>query len=190
MVRGRARGKHKSIYRSKGVDLIRIFSLDLSVSSTGWAYYDSTTKTVLGCGKIQTNKKDFVSEDERINHIVDEIRKIIEDLSVGKKQAEIIGIENQFVGKSFSIMVLRKLLGCVVRMAYKELHIGVVYIAPTSVKKYVTGKGKADKSEVAEVIKEKYYDPGEYSDKPGKNKTSDIYDAIGIAIALGETLND
>ena len=73
-------------------------------------------------------------------------------------------------------------------MSYKEYGLEVMYIAPTSVKKFITGSGKAKKDDVAKVIRENYIDIGEYSDSTGKKKTSDIYDAISVAIAVGCTI--
>ena len=61
--------------------------------------------------------------------------------------------------------------------------IDIDLIFPSSVKKLVTGNGRAIKEDVAKYIQENYIDIGEYSDKQGKNKTSDICDAISIAIA-------
>ena len=87
-------------------------------------------------------------------------------------------------------MILRKLLGATIRMIYKEYGLETRYITPTSVKKLMTGNGKASKEEVAEHIRTNYRDIGSYSDKAGKNKTSDIYDAIGIAVSVGNQIKE
>ncbi len=152
------------------------------MTSTGYSVVDNKENVILS-GKIETKKDKFESEDERINYIVDEIKNIIKKY---ENKIELVGIENQFISsRTATIMVLRKLLGAVCRMVYKECSIKTVYLAPTTVKKIITGSGRAKKDEVAKYIQENCIDIGEYSDKTGKKKTSDIYDAIGIAIAVG-----
>ena len=68
-------------------------------------------------------------------------------------------------------MVLRKLLGATMRMIAKN-NLTIEYLAPTSVKKIVTGNGKATKGDVAKYVQDNYINIGEYSDKSGKNKTN------------------
>ena len=75
------------------------------------------------------------------------------------------------------------------RMITKN-NLTIEYLAPTSVKKIVTGNGKATKEDVAKYVQDHYINIGEYSDKSGKNKTSDIYDAISIAIAVRKEFGD
>lgn len=167
-----------------------VLGLDLSITSTGYAFVQvdkGMDIEVLEHGKIVTKPKDFECEDERINYIVNEIFSLY---SHRKKDVSIIGVENQFIsGRTSTIMVLRKLLGAVCRMAYHECKLDIEYIAPTSVKKTITGSGRAKKDEVANIIREKVIDIGEYSDKAGKNKTSDIYDAIAVALSIYERVS-
>lgn len=66
-------------------------------------------------------------------------------------------------------------------MSYYEYGTKINYYSPTTIKKCITGKGNSKKDLVAETIKDNYINIGNYSDT-GKNKTSDIYDAIGVAI--------
>lgn len=169
---------------------MNILALDLSITSTGYSIVsiegkDKNTCKVKKWGKIETKPKDFKNEDLRINYIVDTISDIIKDSG----EIDILAVENQFISpRANTIMILRKLLGAVCRMSYKEYGLEVMYIAPTSVKKFITGSGKAKKDDVAKVIRENYIDIGEYSDSTGKKKTSDIYDAISVAIAVGCTI--
>ena len=136
------------------------------MTSTGWAILEDDK--VIDYGKINTSIKDFETEDERINYIVDMIQEHTTDL-------DCVGIENQYISsRTNTIMVLRKLLGATMRMITKN-NLQIEYLAPTSVKKIVTGNGKATKEGVA---------------KSGKNKTSDIYDAISIAIAVKKEFGD
>lgn len=131
-----------------------------------------------------TETKDFKNEDIRINYITDEIKRYIM-LFNKEYKIDFIAIENQFVSfKNSSILPLRKLLGSVCRMAYKELNISIEYISPKEVKKTLTEKGNATKEEVAGKIINEYINIGEYIDKSNKNKTSDIYDSVGVAISI------
>jgi crossover junction endodeoxyribonuclease ruvC len=151
------------------------------MTSTGWAILEDDK--VIDYGKINTSVKDFETEDERINHIVDMIQEHTTDL-------DCVGIENQYISsRTNTIMVLRKLLGATMRMITKN-NLTIEYLAPTSVKKIVTGNGKATKEDVAKYVQDHYINIGEYSDKSGKNKTSDIYDAISIAIAVKKEFGD
>ena len=80
---------------------MRLLSLDLSISSTGYSVYEVIEKNsfeILTYGRIPTNKIDFLfndeySEDLRTNYIGDIVNTIIEDFSIDK-----IVIENTFVG--------------------------------------------------------------------------------------------
>ena len=145
------------------------------MTSTGWAILEDDKVT--DYGKINTSVKDFETEDERINDIVGMIQENRTDL-------DCVGIENQYISsRTNTIMVLRKLLGATMRMIAKN-NLTIEYLAPTSVKKIVTGNGKATKEDVAKYVQDHYINIGEYSDKSGKNKTSDIDDAINIAIAV------
>ncbi|SFN18632.1 Holliday junction resolvase [Peptostreptococcus anaerobius] len=145
------------------------------MTSTGWCVIEDFK--VISYGKINTSPKDFTTEDERINYIVDKIESVMDNITF-------VGIENQFISnRTSTIMVLRKLLGATMRMITQK-GICVEYLAPTSVKKIITGNGRAGKEKVAKYIQDNYIDIGEYSDKAGNNKTSDIYDAISIAVAV------
>ena len=67
--------------------------------------------------------------------------------------------------------------------------IRLIYLTPSEIRKKLMNNGSATKEEVAEYIRKYYeYDDsiqnlGEFNDKPNKNKNSDIYDAISIALA-------
>ena len=58
--------------------------------------------------------------------------------------------------------------------------------APLEIKKKITGKGNSTKLEVFQKLAilyandEVFLEIGDFSDKSGKDKTSDIYDAISI----------
>lgn len=160
---------------------MRYLGLDLSISSTGYSVIEVVKDKIeiIDWGKIVTKKGDFENEDYRMNFIANEISNIIHKWGI-----ELVVAENQFIsGRTSAIMPLRKLLGYVCRLVYHEYKLRIEYLAPLSVKKRITGTGGATKEMVAKKIQEEYKDIGEYSDKAGKKKTSDIYDAIAVVIA-------
>lgn len=155
---------------------IKILGLDASLSCTGRCILEKNN--VISYGKIQTKKSDFDNDLQRLKHITDEIEKI-----AIQNKIKIAALEDSIpVKSSRSVMQLNILKGELIR-ALQMNQIDIDLIFPSSVKKLVTGNGRATKEDVAKYIQENYIDIGEYSDKQGKNKTSDIYDAISIAIA-------
>jgi Holliday junction resolvasome RuvABC endonuclease subunit len=67
--------------------------------------------------------------------------------------------------------------------------IVVTHKSPSEIKQAVTGRGNAEKEEVAAELLRIYKDNskvqsiGPFSDKSNKKKTSDIYDAVAAAHA-------
>lgn len=158
-----------------------IMGLDLSLSSTGVSIINCDGK-IWATHRITTEKKNYINEDVRLNSIADSISFILKSYEGKIKR---VAIENQYISRnSPSIMSLRKLLGVVARMIYKEHNIDIEYYAPTTIKKEIAGNGKASKEDVANAIYEtyKYSLLKKYSDRQGKDKTSDIYDAIAVAL--------
>lgn len=153
-----------------------ILGLDLSLASSGRCIFSNNK--VISYGKITTKKQDFENDLDRLKHIADEIQLIINEHEI-----EYAVIEDSVPAKhSRSVMQLNILKGEVIRtLTLNFIPVGLIF--PSSVKKLVTGNGKASKEEVAEYIRANYIDCGEYNDSQSKRKTSDIYDAISIAIA-------
>lgn len=156
------------------------------MSSTGYCVMDSNkdTMSIIKTGVVQTKKGDFENEDLRIIHICKEISNIIIEYKVD----EVI-IEEQFLARnSKTVLLLRKMLGALMYAIY-ELNVKVNYLYPTTVRKLVLNNGKAKKEAVAEYIRKRVIDIGEYSDKAGKSKTSDMYDATALALAYHIQIN-
>lgn len=153
-----------------------ILGLDLSLSSSGRCIFSNNK--VITYGKIMTKKKDFEDDLDRLKYIADEVQQIINE-----HQVDFAVIEDSVPAKrSRSVMQLNILKGEVIRtLTLNFIPVGLLF--PATVKKLVTGNGKSSKEEVAQYIRENYIDCGEYDDSQSKKKTSDIYDAIAIAIA-------
>lgn len=156
-----------------------IMGIDASLSSTGYCVLSSTDNVeILKTGVIQTKKDEFENEDARIFHICKNLLKIMIDNKVEK-----VAIEEQFMSKnSRTVLSLRKMLGAIMYAVF-DLGIDIDYLYPTTIRKLLLDNGKAKKEEVATYIRKNIIDVGEYSDKAGKKKTSDIYDAIAVAVA-------
>ena len=166
---------------------MRLLSLDLSISSTGYSVYEVIEKNrfeILTYGRIPTNKIDFLfngeyCEDKRTNHIGDVVNTIIQEYQIDK-----IVIENTFVGGNNSIsMSLKKLVGVVSRVCY--LHgIVPIYMLASQWRKILNIKGKKNEKKILtyEYVKENIIDIGELK-STGKDKNEDIYDSLAIGYA-------
>jgi crossover junction endodeoxyribonuclease RuvC len=178
-----------------------ILGIDGSLSSTGWCVHDGNT--VIAVGKIVTknkavtkknSKKEIVKEYTEQEKQEEEDRRIMSICEAligigGKYNIDAISMEGQFVGgieSKKTALQLSRLRGAIMIM-FKLNNIPIKYISPPTVKKIITGKGNCDKEVVANMIITMYHNNpivkniGPFIDKQCKDKTSDIYDAIGIA---------
>ena len=167
---------------------MRILSIDPSLSSCGYAIIDSFNRSIVKINRITTSQKDG-DENQRIYIITKEIENIIKN----DNEIQEITLEDGFVKFAGSSLKLGKLRGALIFNA-QNIGIKVYSQEPTETRKNLGLKGNAKKEDVAAKILELYpnllEDIGEYSDKPGKNKTSDMYDAVCIGIAhLNKTSN-
>ena len=166
---------------------MRLLSLDLSISSTGYSVYEVVEKNsfeILTYGRIPTNKIDFLfngeyCEDKRTNYIGDVVNTIIQDYQIDK-----IVIENTFVGGNNSIsMSLKKLVGVVSRVCYLQ-GIVPVYMLASQWRKILGINGKKNEKKIAtyEFVRDNIIDIGELK-STGKDKNEDIYDSLAIGYA-------
>lgn len=166
---------------------MRLLSLDLSISSTGYSVYEVVEKNsfeILTYGRIPTNKIDFLfngeyCEDKRTNHIGDVVNTIIQDYQIDK-----IVIENTFVGGNNSIsMSLKKLVGVVSRVCYLQ-GIVPVYMLASQWRKILGINGKKNEKKIAtyEFVRDNIIDIGELK-STGKYKNEDLYDSLAIGYA-------
>lgn len=167
---------------------MRLLSLDLSISSTGYSVYEVVEKNsfeILTYGRIPTNKIDFLfngeyCEDKRTNYIGDVVNTIIQDYQIDK-----IVIENTFVGGNNSIsMSLKKLVGVVSRVCYLQ-GIVPVYMLASQWRKILGINGKKNEKKIAtyEFVRDNIIDIGELK-STGKDKNEDIYDSLAIGYAF------
>lgn len=170
-----------------------ILGLDLSISSTGFSVIQDGE--IVKCGRIVTEGKDlspkskkhldyeyFYSnqhEDWRIYYISRIIKELIAEYDI-----DTLCIEDQYLGKNpKTALTLSKAKGSVVYVGL-DSKAEVHYLKPTEIRKLLNNKGGSDKELVSLHIRRNYIDVGEFSDKIGKLKTSDIYDAIAVCLAF------
>lgn len=111
-----------------------VLGLDLSLTSTGWAIDAADERRKWGV--IKTSKRGAA----RLDHIDDAITRIIE-----VEMPDLVVIENYAFGKSQSMAAIAE-LGGVVRLSLHRMGYRYIAIAPTTLKKFVTGKGQAEKA--------------------------------------------
>lgn len=148
------------------------------MASTGYSVFDNGS--LAKYGKIPTTAKGFKSEDLRINYIVNIIENIINEYKVDK-----VVCEDQFTSVNpKTTLVLRKLIGAIVRMSYGH-NIDITYYYPAQWRKILgINKGKAKDKKLAaynylyerEIFTEKFI-------QSGVKKNDDIVDSICIGIA-------
>ena len=155
-----------------------LLSLDASISSTGYAIFNEGK--LVTYGKIITEKKKFETEDLRINHICDEIKKLLLNYKIDE-----VVCENQFVSVNKStILILRKLIGAIVRTV-NEFNIEMIYYSPAqwrSLLKINSGKSIDKKEKAYRFLVNNNIIDFKFIPK-GVNKNDDIVDAICIGIA-------
>ena len=111
-----------------------VLGLDLSLTSTGWAI--DATDGRRKWGVIKTAKRGAA----RLDYIDDAITRIVE-----QEMPDLVVIENYAFGKSQGLAALAE-LGGVVRLSLHRMGYRYIAIAPATLKKFVTGKGQAEKA--------------------------------------------
>lgn len=125
--------------------------IDTSYTGTGFAIRTNdgiTFKTIVTKPEDWKGDKD---ETDRINYIRDEILKSI------PPNAEVM-IEDVFIGggKMAGASLRLSLLAGSVRSALRDKNIPFTTVPPTAVKKFITGKGQADKELIMMLVFKKY----------------------------------
>ena len=128
-----------------------ILGLDLSSSSTGFGILDKEGKAI-EYGQIRPSATQ--SHGAKYTFIANKVRDLIDEFGVKE-----VVLERYFVGgfKTQGTFICAELRGCVkmiIAQEFPEVTI-VEEIFPSSLKKIVTGNGKATKQEVGEAILQK-----------------------------------
>ena len=147
-----------------------IVGLDVSMTDTGYSVLDSDGTPIV-LSDVKPNKKVVVRDIDRQLFILDTLTKNIEQDTMMADKVVIV-IEDYAFGSQVGKMFTRaELVGMIKRMLFlKDYEIYLV--APTSMKKFITGIGNARKQEVIAAAKEKYGFEG---------KNDNICDALCLA---------
>lgn len=140
------------------------YGFDLSLSCSGIAIIDIDSLEPRLITSIETDPKQ--NHGERLYEQYNFIGKVVNVFKPEK-----IYIEKGFSRHAVATQAIFKMVGCV-NMLLKEYE--PVYLAPTTVKKNITGNGRAKKDELREALESKF---------PNTTfKNEDESDALGVAI--------
>ncbi|MDA7705445.1 crossover junction endodeoxyribonuclease RuvC [Rickettsiales bacterium] len=149
--------------------MIKILGIDPALRKTGWAIIEKNNNILnfIASGTIKTNDKESMSD--RLSDLHYQLAEIIEDHQ--PKQA---AIEETFVNNnSLSSLKLGQARGAII-VTCAIFDLKIYEYASTSVKKAITGVGRADKNQIAQMVK--------YIMPKAKFNSDDESDAIAIAI--------
>lgn len=169
---------------------MNVLGIDASLRSTGWGIITASNLQLVDFGKIQTKKTADENIDQTIFEIAQELLHYCDVYHV-----EAVGIEDGFVGKNMktALTLARVRQGIITALMVRG--IPMIYLQPAAVRSIFMQDGAASKEAVAHRIQflyrsdERIAELGPFSDKNNKQKNSDIYDAIGVAIAASCRLN-
>lgn len=165
-----------------------VLAIDPALSTTGYAVINMNTLELVYINKFTTSPKN--SDDVRINEIVAKLFCVASQYPIRH-----IILEDGYLGPNpRTANQLAMLRGAIIGVFSFNRYI-VHYLLPSQIRKMLGLGGQAKKEQIAEEIVRLYPDNkkleiiGPYSDKQNKNKTSDIYDAIGIGVAFIKSHN-
>lgn len=150
---------------------LRVLGLDLSYAATGMAATHDLDGPRLHVRTINPGAR---RGDERIDWLVGEICEELRWLP------DVAVIEGLFVANVNNSLQLAELHGCVKRELYRH-DVPYVLVAPSTLKVYASGNGKADKAEVLHAIRARYADA---LGGPSQIQTNDEADAQTL-LAMG-----
>ncbi len=127
---------------------MRIIGVDPGMAIVGYSILDveNDELTLVSSGSIQTSSKD--KEPKRLLEIYNDMRTILE-----KFKPEIASVEKLFFFKNQkTVMPVSQARGVIV-MALEQSGIEINEYTPIEIKQSLTGYGRADKDEVAKMVK-------------------------------------
>jgi crossover junction endodeoxyribonuclease RuvC len=127
----------------------RILALDLSLTSTGYAHSGGT-------GRIASKKTGV----ERLHEIREAVRSL-----VLTTQAEAAVIEGYSFGSQGRAVFNIGELGGVIRLLLHDMGVPYTEVPPSTLKKWATGKGNANKDTMLETAIRKYAFEGHGNDE-------------------------
>jgi crossover junction endodeoxyribonuclease RuvC len=148
---------------------MRILGIDPGLNKTGWAIVEQKNNLQYIDSGFIKNKQDIQIYD-KLSLIVQQVKNVMQTY-----KPNLLAMEETFVNNNaVSSLKLALVRGAIMAIAI-ENNIKIIEIKPNTIKKVITGNGKADKKQVDYMIR---------IILPKINpKTFDESDAIGIAIA-------
>ena len=157
--------------------LVKVLSLDVSASSTGWSFGSGKYRKIQ-YGLIKTSPK--FSRPERLNYFRHELEKLLLKL----KPSHIV-MEDVFAGlNTKTLVLLSKFAGVAEESCYSISGIEPYIIHTNTVKAYFKAKKKED---VFEAVSDIFgWDPGKFSFK----KYNDISDSLAQLLCYVDKVLD
>ena len=151
----------------------RILSIDASLTNCAWCFFEDTVLTDFGV--LHSNKDDDLHI--RVHYLVKELESIIKE-----NQVELVISEGLSFGSiSPSARILAHLFYSIETMCWLN-EVDFTEVAPTAVKKYATGSGKAKKPDMFKALPQKIRDKFKNSEYKTINKgLHDLCDSFFVA---------
>jgi crossover junction endodeoxyribonuclease RuvC len=128
--------------------MVRILGIDPALRKTGWGIIENNNNNLsfIACGSICTNKDDSISK--RLGDLYIGISNIIDQYHLDE-----IAIEETFVNKNaVSSLKLGHARGALI-VSCAIFKFEVYEYASTTIKKAIVGVGRADKNQIAQMVK-------------------------------------
>lgn len=131
--------------------------LDLSLTKTGIVITQEDGSVLYsGLVKSKPTGDSVIDETRRILKIAEEVVSKIDEMLPGENPA-IIAIEGlAFMARNTSALVQLAGLNYLIRVMLSELGWPFIIVAPTSLKKFITGSGKGDKDMMSMAVYKNY----------------------------------
>jgi len=149
---------------------MKILGIDPGMAIVGYSIveFDGTDVVLLNSGSIKTSKNN--TESQRLLEIFEDITTVIE-----RYKPDIASIEKLFFFKNQKTIMPVAAARGVIMMALEKCGVETFEYTPMEVKQVLTGYGRADKSEVGQMVKIAFRG----QELP---KLDDTVDAMAIAI--------
>jgi len=158
-----------------------ILGIDPGLNRTGYGCVErldnSIEPALLEAGVIRLPRR--TSMDERLAHLHDDLRSVIEEL-----QPNVLVVEKLFAHyKHVRTSILMGHARGVVLLAGRQANLSLIEVASTEVKRAITGNGHASKRQVQLAVMQQCG----LTEPPNP---PDVADAIAIALCAGRRLDD
>lgn len=154
---------------------MKSFGIDLSLTSTGVAMVDDGKLALHGTIKTTPDGKRPKDEIERLHGIVDQVVSFLKEF-----KPDIVVLEGiAFMAHNTTAIAQLAGLSYLVRSVLTKMTIPYLVVAPSSLKKFITGKGNSPKDtmmmEVYKQYKHSFLD----------NNESDAFSLAAVGMASG-----